>query len=108
MAYSRHGGSIMVIWHYGYGQVTKGWYIPHEPYEKDKPPLPHRDDDLPAIEYANGTLEWYYKGKLSRKNAPAIIRQDGSKEYYIFGIRFTEEEFFNLTDDHIKNLESVQ
>ena len=35
----------------------------------------HRDNDLPAIEFANGNKEWYQNGNLHRDNdLPAIER----------------------------------
>lgn len=68
----------------------------------------HREDDLPAIEYNDGTRQWfnhgkihrlikpavdnpngykawYKNGKLHRLNAHAIIFTDGRKEYWEFG-----------------------
>jgi hypothetical protein len=43
----------------------------------------HRDNDKPAIEYANGTKAWYQNGKVHRDNDnPAIILSDGSKSWY--------------------------
>jgi hypothetical protein len=43
----------------------------------------HRDNDKPAIEYANGSKEWYQHGKLHRDNdQPAVERSDGSKYWY--------------------------
>jgi len=47
----------------------------------------HRDDDLPAIEWANGTKEWYKKGNLHRdKDLPAIEWKDGTKFWYKNGL----------------------
>ena len=49
----------------------------------------HRDNDLPAIEYADGSKEWYQHGNLHRENdLPAIERSDGSKERYKNGKRY--------------------
>lgn len=46
----------------------------------------HRDDDLPAIIYTNGTKKWYQDGHLHRENdLPAVIRADGTKIWYIDG-----------------------
>ena len=48
----------------------------------------HRDNGLPAVEYADGTKRWYLNGKLHRDNGlPAIEYADGSKSWYINGER---------------------
>lgn len=57
----------------------------------------HREDDLPAIEYANGDKEWWQFGKHHRNKGPAIIY--GKKQYwYIHGqfIKFEEIQCTNL------------
>jgi len=77
--------------------------------------IPHRDDG-PAIEYANGSEEWYIdgmfhredgpavkwingrkewwvNGKLHREDGPAIEFADGKKGWYINGKHLTKEEF---------------
>jgi hypothetical protein len=46
----------------------------------------HRNNDLPAIEYANGDKEWYINGKLSRNNdLPAIEYANGTKFWFVNG-----------------------
>ncbi len=43
----------------------------------------HRDNDKPAIKYANGSKYWYQNGKRHRDNdKPAIECLDGSKLWY--------------------------
>lgn len=43
----------------------------------------HRDNDLPAIEYADGTKKWYKGGDLHRDNdLPAVECADGTKYWY--------------------------
>jgi len=47
----------------------------------------HRND-LPAIIKTNGTQEYYQSGLLHRSNdLPAIVRANGSKEWWINGRR---------------------
>jgi len=46
----------------------------------------HREDG-PAIEYANGTKEWWVNGQRHRVNGPAIERADGAKFWYLNGKR---------------------
>ena len=49
----------------------------------------HRENDLPAVERANGSKAWYQHGKYHRDNdLPAIERSDGSKEWYKNGKRY--------------------
>ena len=43
----------------------------------------HRNNDLPAIIGANGTMYWYEDNKIHRDgDFPAIIWEDGSKWWY--------------------------
>ncbi len=45
--------------------------------------LRHRNNDLPACEFANGTKYWYQHGKLHRDNdLPAMEGYDGTKCWY--------------------------
>jgi len=44
---------------------------------------PHKDGDLPAIKYTNGTQFWYKNGQLHREDdLPAIILENGSQEWW--------------------------
>lgn len=46
----------------------------------------HRDDDLPAAIYADGSMEWYKEGNLHRDgDLPAIIYPYGEKWWYRHG-----------------------
>ena len=48
----------------------------------------HRDGDLPALVYSNGTKKWYQHGKLHRvNNKPAAIFHDGRKQWWKNGVR---------------------
>ena len=45
----------------------------------------HREDG-PAIEYANGAVEyWYFDGKLHREDGPAVTYANGEKFWYVNG-----------------------
>ena len=59
----------------------KFWYLPSK--GKD---YWHRLDG-PAIEYKDGTKEWWVDDKLHRIDGPAIEYGDGSKEWYVDGKR---------------------
>jgi hypothetical protein len=44
----------------------------------------HREDG-PAVEYANGTKQWWVNGMRHREDGPAIEGADGYKEWYLNG-----------------------
>jgi len=46
--------------------------------------LLHREDG-PAVVRINGTKEWYFNGKLHRTDGPAVEFASGSKEWHIDG-----------------------
>ena len=41
--------------------------------------------DGPALEWADGDKYWYYKNQLHRENGPAIEHANGTKEWYYMG-----------------------
>ena len=44
----------------------------------------HRDGGLPAIEWANGTKEWWVNDKRHREGGlPAVESANGSKVWYV-------------------------
>ena len=55
----------------------------------------HREDG-PAIEWKNGSKQWWIDGRLHREDGPAIEYLDGDKEWYYHGKFITnksQEEF---------------
>lgn len=50
----------------------------------------HRDDG-PAIEYADGSKQWFKNGEIHRLDGPAIEYADGSKQWF-------KDGFFHRTD----------
>ena len=48
------------------------------------------------IEYYDGTIHWYLKGKLHREDGPAIEYVDGNKEWWLNGKQVTEADVINL------------
>jgi len=44
----------------------------------------HREDG-PAVEYNDGTKEWWLNGQLHREDGPAIEYYDGIKEWWLNG-----------------------
>ena len=50
--------------------------------------LMHRENDLPAM-IGNGEEYWYKNGKMHRDNdLPALIRENGTRLYFKYGIRY--------------------
>jgi hypothetical protein len=48
--------------------------------------LRHRENDLPAVLYSDGTMEWHSGGNKHRENdLPAVITSDGTKMWYYLG-----------------------
>ena len=53
--------------------------------------------DGPAYEWPDGDKAWYIDGKFHRIDGPAFERADGRVEYWIDGVEYTEEEFLAKT-----------
>ena len=48
----------------------------------------HRENDLPAIVLANGNKYWYKNDRLHRENdLPAVVLADCRTEYWIEGVK---------------------
>lgn len=56
----------------------------------------HREDG-PAVEYTDGSKEWWVNEKLHREDGPATEYADGTKEWWLNGKRMTEQEFNQRT-----------
>jgi len=54
--------------------------------------LLHRTDG-PAIVWDNGSKEWYQNGLRHREDGPAVVWSSGSKEWWLNGAAYTEKEF---------------
>ena len=57
----------------------------------------HREDG-PAVEYRDGTKEWWLNGNLHREDGPAVEWGNGYKEWWIDGEQITEEEFNQIQE----------
>ena len=55
----------------------------------------HRVDG-PAIERSNSSREWWLNGELHREDGPAVEYPGGSREWYLGGKWLSEDEF----EDH--------
>jgi hypothetical protein len=63
----------------------------------------HRTDG-PAYEYADGSKSWYLNGVRHRTDGPAIERDGGFKSWYLNGHLLTENLFLKLTRGPVKSL----
>ena len=60
-------------------------------YRNEKGEL-HRTDG-PAIEWSNGTKEWYVNGLRHREDGPAVEFNDGSKLWYLNGVLYKKDKY---------------
>jgi hypothetical protein len=60
-------------------------------YYKDREMKIFHREDGPAIEFADGSKEWYLNGELHREDGPAIEFADGSKFWCLDGKRHRED-----------------
>jgi len=47
----------------------------------------HRDGNEPAYIHPNGARAWHTDGKKHREDGPAVIKKDGTKEWWLNGER---------------------
>ena len=52
----------------------------------------HREDG-PAIEHFNGTKVWWLNGNCHREDGPAVEYHNGSKEWFLNGECYLEQEW---------------
>lgn len=45
------------------------------------------------VECSDGSIEWRLNGKLHREDGPAVVRPDGTKEWWVEGHRLQPLEF---------------
>ena len=63
------------------------------PYLQLHPPYLHRDQDQPAVIKPDGSKEWYQYGKLHRNDdRPAVISADGTLKWYQYGQLHRDKE----------------
>jgi len=53
----------------------------------------HRENNLPAVILVNGYKAWFLNGKRHRTNGAAIEYVDGTKRWYIEGVKYSEEAY---------------
>jgi hypothetical protein len=52
----------------------------------------HRENS-PAVEWNNGSKEWWLNGLRHREDGPAIEYYNGSESWWINSIKYTEQEY---------------
>ena len=62
----------------------------HRWYKDDKL---HRDDDLPAVIYPDGTMYWYQYDRDHRENGPADMYADGSIYWWLNGTSYKFDDW---------------
>jgi len=66
-------------------------------YYKDKAMTIFHRTDGPAVEWVNGSKEWFVDGKKHRLDGPAVEGRDGIKAWYVDGEYLTERRFIALS-----------
>jgi hypothetical protein len=62
-------------------------------------------DKIKKTILSDGTIEYRLNGKLHNENGPAVIKPDGTKEYWINNRKVSKEIFYNITNiEHDVNL----
>jgi hypothetical protein len=56
----------------------------------------HREDG-PAVEWLNVSKDWYMNGKRHREDGPAVEWANGTKEWYLNGKQLTEKRHAKRT-----------
>jgi hypothetical protein len=59
----------------------------------------HSKDNQPAIHYSNGNRFWFSHGVLHREDGPAIKWCDGRDEYYLKGVKYSEEDYYSIVEN---------
>ena len=68
-----------------------------EAYENERGSY-HRENGPAIIRYRDDKIKdmtWYKDGEIHRLDGPALIYESGLTQYYIEGIQFTKEEFYD-------------
>jgi hypothetical protein len=54
------------------------------------------------LKTADGTIVYYLDGKMHNFDGPAYLPQGNKRaaEYYVFGVKFTKDQFDNIKKDN--------
>jgi hypothetical protein len=58
-----------------------------------------KDTGVKRMKTVDGKIVYHLDGKLHNWEEPAIIYPDGKKEYWLFGIQYTKDEFMDRKRD---------
>lgn len=72
-------------------------------YLKDR--FLHRDEDLPAVIWASGEVEYWVNGKRHRGNGKPAIVQRGRREWWVNGDRHRDLDLAAIEDDNMGQYE---
>ena len=61
--------------------------------------LLHRDGDLPAMEFGDGSKQWYRNGLRHRIDGPAIEYSNGKKRWFLFIKEYSECAYEKIMDN---------
>lgn len=53
---------------------------------------PNDYDKYEVRHYRNGDIEWWRDNRLHREDGPAVIRYDGTKEWYLNGYQYSRNQ----------------
>ena len=56
----------------------------------------------PAVEYSDGYRAWYQNGLRHRLDGPAVEDADGTKEYWLNDVQYTEESWRAATQPAVE------
>ncbi len=75
------------------------YHVVHDYGETNLMKVFHRDNDLPAIVYDNGSLKWYWNGDLHRPKGPkgegdnpSVAHPDGTNHWFKNGKRHRDND----------------
>ncbi len=54
-----------------------------------------RTDGLPTIEWSDGSKFWFINGEVHREDGPAVEYSNDRSRYYLNNIEYSEEEYQN-------------
>ena len=58
-----------------------------------------KEAGVKKMKTVDGKIIYTLDGKLHNWDEPAIIHPDGKKEYYLFGFKYTKDEFMDRKRD---------
>jgi hypothetical protein len=70
-------------------------------YYKDRQMAIFHREDGPAVEWWDGSKEWWLNGERHREDGPAVECADGYKAWYLNDVKLTEEQFKKKTAKEI-------